>query len=193
METGSLSNLGFIMNTSVPAIELRPYAPENLLALLESEEAFHRSFGVCAAPGLRDFYFSGDVSPKWLEQLRAASGADSWTFGFAVVLLAINQVIGSAGFKGPPDADGMVEVAYGIVPDWQGKGCATVALAKLMAFASGDNRVRVLRAHTLPENNASTRVLTKNGFTKLGEVIDPEDGRVWRWERARPTAGNHKP
>jgi hypothetical protein len=27
-------------------------------------------------------------------------------------------------------------------------------------------------------------VLTKNGFTKLGEVIDPEDGRVWRWERS---------
>jgi len=180
------------MNTCAPDIELRPYAPENLLALLESEEAFHRSFGVRAAPGLRNFYFSGEVSPKWLAQLRAASGADSWTFGFAVVHPATNQVIGSAGFKGPPDAGGMVEAAYGIVPDWQGKGCATAALGKLIAFASADDRVHALRAHTLPENNASTRVLTKNGFTKLGEVIDPEDGRVWRWERTKPPAGNHK-
>ena len=173
------------MNTSVPDIELRPYDPKDILALLESEEAFHHSFGLQAAPGLRDFYYSGEVSPKWLEQLRAARGPDTWTFGFAVVLPTVGQVIGSAGFKGPPDADGMVEVAYGIAPDWQGKGCATVALTKLMAFTSGDNRVRVLRAHTLPENNASTRVLAKNGFAKLGEVIDPEDGQVWRWERAK--------
>jgi RimJ/RimL family protein N-acetyltransferase len=179
------------VNTSAPDIELRPYAAEDLLALLKSEEAFHRGFGLRAAAGLRDFYFSGEVSPKWLEQLRAARGADPWTFGFAVLLPTVGQVIGSAGFKGPPDAVGMVEAAYGIVPDWQGKGCATAALGKLIAFASGDERVRLLRAHTLPENNASTRVLTKNGFTKIGEVIDPEDGRVWRWDRSPST--NMKP
>jgi RimJ/RimL family protein N-acetyltransferase len=177
------------MNPGNPSVELRPYAAEDLLALLESEEAFLRSSGLRAAAGLRDFYFSGEVSPKWLEQLRNAKGTDPWTIGFAVLNPAIGQVIGTAGFKGPPDADGMAEVAYGIVPVWQGKGCATAALGKLMAFASGDSRVRVLRAHTLPEPNASTRVLTKNGFTKLGEVMDPEDGRVWRWERTRSATG----
>jgi hypothetical protein len=26
-------------------------------------------------------------------------------------------------------------------------------------------------------------VLTKLGFTLLGEVEEPEDGTVWRWER----------
>jgi RimJ/RimL family protein N-acetyltransferase len=179
------------VNTSVPDIELRPYAAEHLLALLESEAAFHRGFGLRAAAGLRDFYFSGEVSPEWLEQLRAARGADPWTFGFAVLLPTIAQVIGSASFKGPPDAEGMAEVAYAVVPVWQGKGCATAAVGKLIAFASGDDRVRLLRAHTRPENNASTRVLTKNGFTKSGEVIDPEDGRVWRWERSPGT--NVKP
>lgn len=176
------------MSTPTPDIELRPYAAEHLLALLESEEAFHQSFGSRAADGLRDFYFSGDISPKWLEQLRKSKGTDPWTFGFAVVNPAIGQVIGTAGFKGPPDAAGMVEVAYGIVPAWQGKGCATAALKKLVAHAASDERVRLLRAHTLPVNNASTRVLTRNGFTKLGEVMDPEDGRVWRWERPKPTA-----
>lgn len=173
---------------STPDIELRPYAAEHLLAMLESEAAFQNGFGFAAAPGLRDFYFSGDVSPKWLEQLRNSKGSDPWTLGFAVVNPALGQVIGSAGFKGAPDAEGMVEVAYGIAPGWQGKGCATQALKKLMAFAASDERVRVLRAHTLPEYNASTRVLTKNGFTKLGEVIDPEDGRVWRWERPKAAA-----
>jgi ribosomal-protein-alanine N-acetyltransferase len=177
-----------LMNISAPAIELRPYAPEHLLALFESEAAFHRGFGSPAAAGLRDFFFSGEGSSQWLEQLRAARAADPWTFGFAVISPGGGQVIGNAGFKGPP-VDGMAEVAYAIVPGWQGTGCATAALGKLIAFAFADGRVRELRAHTLPEDNASTRVLAKNGFAKTGEVIDPDDGLVWRWERTRQPTG----
>ena len=171
------------MNPAVPEIELRPYAPEHLLALLDSETAFHRSFGLRAAAGLRDFFCGGEVSPQWLEQLRAAQGVNPWTFGFAVLGPEGGEVIGSASFKGPP-IDGAAEVAYAIVPAWQGKGFATAALEKLIVFAAADGRARLLRAHTLPENNASTRVLTKNGFTKTGEVVDPDDGPVWRWERS---------
>jgi RimJ/RimL family protein N-acetyltransferase len=40
-------------------------------------------------------------------------------------------------------------------------------------------------AHPLPAANASTRVLGKCGFEPKGEVIDSEDGRVWRWEKTR--------
>jgi RimJ/RimL family protein N-acetyltransferase len=40
----------------------------------------------------------------------------------------------------------------------------------------------IVRAHTLPERNASTRILEKCGFTFRGEILDPEDGLVWRWE-----------
>ena len=36
-------------------------------------------------------------------------------------------------------------------------------------------------AHTLPERNASCAVLNRNGFTLESEIIDPEDGPVWRW------------
>jgi RimJ/RimL family protein N-acetyltransferase len=38
-------------------------------------------------------------------------------------------------------------------------------------------------AHTLPEENASNRALRRNGFTFSGEVDDPEDGLIWRWEK----------
>jgi [ribosomal protein S5]-alanine N-acetyltransferase len=93
--------------------------------------------------------------------------------------------IGKCGFKGPPAADGVVEIAYGVDPDQQGKGYATEAAEALVIYAFGDSRVRTVRAHTLPEGNASTRVLTKCGFRYIGEVIDPEDGLVWRWEKQR--------
>ena len=52
-----------------------------------------------------------------------------------------------------------------------------------MEYASGDERVHGIRAHTLPERNASTSVLAKTGFEFMGAVVYPEDGVVWRWER----------
>jgi [ribosomal protein S5]-alanine N-acetyltransferase len=164
-------------------LQLIPHAPAHILALMEGDQQFEEAFGLPAADGLRDFYTSEDVSPDWIAQLRAEQDPDPWSYGFAAVHLESRSVIGSIGFKGPPDAEGMVEIAYGIVPDYQGRGFATEAAQAGVAFAFGDGRVRIVRAHTLPTNNASGRVLTKCGFQHLGEVVDPEDGLVWRWER----------
>ena len=121
------------------------------------------------------------VSPEWLARLDASPDSDPWNRSFGVLHRDSGAVVGSCGFKGPP-ADGMVEIAYAIEPDMQGKGLATEAARALVEFAFGSGDVRLVRAHTLPEANASTRVLAKCGFTHLGEVIDPEDGRVWRFE-----------
>ena len=55
--------------------------------------------------------------------------------------------------------------------------------AALVARAMREPDVQIVVAHTLRERNASTRVLEKTGFALVGEVVDPEDGPVWRWER----------
>jgi ribosomal-protein-alanine N-acetyltransferase len=123
------------------------------------------------------------LSADWLGRLYASTTADPWTHGFSLVHRGTGLAIGRCGFKGPPAADGAVEIAYGVDPHHQGKGYATEAAEALVIFAFGSARVRVVRAHTLPEANASTRVLTKCGFRYIGEVVDPEDGLVWRWEK----------
>lgn len=105
-----------------------------------------------------------------------------WIHGFKLTLRTNGATIGRCGFKGPPDADGAVEIAYGVDPEHQEKGYATEAVTALTRYAFSDARVRIVRAHTLPETNASTRVLTKFGFQKIGEVLDPDDGPIWRWE-----------
>jgi RimJ/RimL family protein N-acetyltransferase len=110
---------------------------------------------------------------------------DPWIHGFVLLHQTSNSAIGKCGFKGPPDADGTVEIAYGIAPEHQGKGYATEAAAALVNYAFSHKQVRKVRAHTLPEPNASTHVLTKCGFQRIGEVIDPDDGPVWRWEKTR--------
>ena len=124
-----------------------------------------------------------ELSADWLARLHASTSADPWTLGFSMVHLDSDTVVGTCGFKGPPAAHGVVEIAYGVSPEYQGKGYATEAAQSLTDYAFSSGNVRVVRAHTRPEPNASTRVLTKCGFRRIGEVIDPEDGLVWRWER----------
>lgn len=161
---------------------LRPYTSEELLALIERPETFESLTDFPASPALRGFLVSDDVSPAWTASLRTIHGSDPWRLGFGVIDKESRTVIGAASFKGPPDTNGMVEIAYGIVPSFEGRGYATEAARALIEYAQADDRVRQIIAHTMPEPNASTRVLKKCGFTFAGEVMDPEDGRVWRWE-----------
>jgi RimJ/RimL family protein N-acetyltransferase len=127
------------------------------------------------------------VSPKWIEKLRVAQGPDSWEFGYTVMHAESRRAIGGVSFKGAPGPDGLVEIAYGIDEPFRGQGYATEAAAALVDFAFANPRVRVVCAHTLRDDVASPRVLEKCGFTPVGEVVDPEDGLVWRFEKRRPT------
>jgi RimJ/RimL family protein N-acetyltransferase len=167
---------------------LRPHEPEHLRALIESSDSYEQRSGLKPANGLRDFIVSDDVSPEWLATLENAAGADPWRFGFAVVHRETELVIGTAGLTGPPDVDKAVEIAYGIVPEYQGRGYATEAAAAVIAWVVQNGSVTTLRAHTLPERNASSRVLEKCGFRQVGEMDHPTDGLIWRWERQLATA-----
>lgn len=102
--------------------------------------------------------------------------------GHFVVDEGTREVVGSCAFKAPPTEEGTVEIAYFTYPGFEGRGYATGMARKLIELASGSTAVRRVIAHTLPETNASTRVLERVGMNFVGEVIDPEDGRVWRWQ-----------
>ena len=175
-----------------PRLTLIAYKPEQLLALIEQPERFEEIVALTPAEGMRGFYVSGDVSPQWLQRLRSAvgQGPNPWRHGFWVIEKSTGEIVGGAGFKGAPDGEGMVEIAYGVVPSREGRGYATEAARALIHFAAQDDRVRTIRAHTLPQANASTRVLTKCGFVQIGQVVDPEDGPVWRWERGAQHIGS---
>jgi RimJ/RimL family protein N-acetyltransferase len=167
---------------TTPNLRLVPHEPRDLLALLKGTAEYEKSCGMRVADGIRDFLLA--ASPEYIAAVKAATAPDPWKFGFAAAHKIDKIVIGMCGFTGPPDANGVVELAYGVAPSYQGKGYATEAAAALVAFASADLRVRIIRAHTLPEKNASTRVLEKCGFNKIGEIRDPENNLVWQWEKA---------
>jgi ribosomal-protein-alanine N-acetyltransferase len=163
-------------------LRLVPHAPEHLRALIDGSESYERASGLRPARGLCDFIVSPDVSAEWRAALEKATLADPWTFGFAVLHLESDEVIGNASFTGPPDAAGVVEIAYGIVPEYEGRGYAFEAAQALVTYARADGRARTILAHTLPTRNASTRVLEKCGFQRAAELTHPTDGLIWRWE-----------
>lgn len=154
------------------SLNLIPQKLEDVLAMVEAMSPAEKA----------------QLSADWLARLHASTSADPWTHGFSLVERGTGIAIGKCGFKGPPAADGVVEIAYAVDPDHRGKGYATEAAEALVNYAFGSARVHVVRAHTLPEPNASTRVLAKCGFRYIGEVIEPEDGLVWRWEKSASAA-----
>jgi 8-oxo-dGTP pyrophosphatase MutT (NUDIX family)/RimJ/RimL family protein N-acetyltransferase len=117
---------------------------------------------------------------------RARTGGTSEWGGFLAVDGVSQQVVGVGGYVAAPDAQGTVEIAYGTFQPYEGRGYGFAIAGALIARALESNTVRLVYAHTLPEPNASTRILTKHGFTQVGTAHDEDAGLVWRWERPLP-------
>ncbi|MER7756959.1 GNAT family N-acetyltransferase [Kitasatospora sp. NPDC097643] len=85
-------------------------------------------------------------------------------------------VIGDAGFHGPPDEAGMVEVGYSVVPGYRRQGYARAMLTALLVRAAAEPGVRTVRARIRSDNAASLATIAGFGFTRVGEQGNERDG-----------------
>ncbi len=95
--------------------------------------------------------------------------------------LADGTPVGTCGFKSPPRG-GRVEIAYFTFQEFEGRGFASAMAARLLVMARRGGLPIVVAAQTLPERNASHRVLEKLGFRHVETIDHPEDGTVWEWQ-----------
>lgn len=98
------------------------------------------------------------------------------------------RVIGSAGFHGPPDDEGRVEVGYRVSAEHRRQGVATEVVRALFDWANREHGVTRFRASTAPENIASQGVLAKFGFRRVGVQMDEDDGEELVFDRDDWTA-----
>lgn len=154
------------MALDTPHIRLVPHSPAHLLALIESREEFEEQTGLRAANGLRDFMVSAEISAEWLDRLRGATVTDPWVHGFVVVHRETGLAIGTAGFKGPPDDAGAVEIAYGIVAEYERRGYATEAAAATRDAALSRWGYEHVISLIRPVNVRSQRVAERIGMTQ---------------------------
>jgi RimJ/RimL family protein N-acetyltransferase len=94
--------------------------------------------------------------------------------------------VGRAGYHGPPDDAGTVEIGYAVDPAHRRRGYARAALEALLARAAREPRVRAARVSIRPDNEPSYRLAAQYGFRKVGEQWDDEDGLEIVYEVATP-------
>jgi RimJ/RimL family protein N-acetyltransferase len=110
-----------------------------------------------------------------------------WTYLF--IHLKDQALIGYGGFKGGADEAGMVEIGYAIYVPYQQRGLATEAARGLIDYAFSHAHIKMVDAHTLPERNASAKVLEKVGMKYVAQVDDPDVGKIWHWRLRREDWG----
>jgi ribosomal-protein-alanine N-acetyltransferase len=111
-----------------------------------------------------DLYQRVGFSPPWIGYVATVDG----------------RGVGGGAFVGPP-RDGFVEIAYFTLEHELGKGFASRTAAALMRIAQTADPLIGLKAFTLKEENPSTRILMKLGFTIVGTAKDEHAGDVWEW------------
>ena len=95
---------------------------------------------------------------------------DKWEwYAMWMILLKDGTRIGDLCFKGL-DANGITEIGYGIIQEYQGHGYATEAVEAVLKWAFSHPEVTAIEAETEPDNAASQRVLEKCGFKPNGKV-----------------------
>jgi len=156
-------------------IRLVPASLELLDAALDGDESLARALGHDVVPGW--VTFTEALQPT-RDALAAQGGDATWGTRF-FVSGEPPELVGWGGFKGPP-RDGLVEIGYEIAGTRRERGLATAAVRAMVAEAFADERVEAVIAHTLPERNASNRVLEKAGFRFDGDALESGRG-VWRY------------
>jgi RimJ/RimL family protein N-acetyltransferase len=85
-------------------------------------------------------------------------------------------VVGHAGFHGPPDEEGRVEMGYTVIAEHRRRGYAEEAIRALMGWALSEQGVTRFRASVGPWNAPSLNLVRKLGFVRVGVQWDEEDG-----------------
>ncbi|KAJ2978844.1 hypothetical protein NQ176_g3594 [Zarea fungicola] len=128
-------------------------------------------------PAISPYIASDACSGTWkmrADQIRANAGDADWVT--RLIVDSTGTVVGRAGFHGPPDEKGMVEVGYSVDPLHRRQGHARAALKIMLDMAAKDARVKVVRASTQPINIASRSLIDQYEFKEVGEQWDEEDG-----------------
>ena len=112
-----------------------------------------------------------DLKTAYTEMLEGClRHPDQWHwYAMWMIELRGGTHIGDLCFKGL-GTNGVVEIGYGVLEEYQGQGYATEAVRAAVDLALQQPGVTLVEAETEPDNRASQRVLEKCGFLPSGTV-----------------------
>lgn len=120
-----------------------------------------------------DFAAMNDVW-TFMSDLLSDPANNSWTMN-AIVREGV--IVGNAGFKGAPTAEGEVEMGYSVLEGHRRQGIAVTAARLLLDRLKQDPSVSRVITTIRPDNAASIAVSLSAGFAPAGDRIHERWGR----------------
>jgi RimJ/RimL family protein N-acetyltransferase len=175
-------------------LELIPATVDLCRAEARGRDAIEQALGVRVPASWPPAVFEPNDVERIRRALERDPGNQAWTLHYILLREPVvggrRELLGVAGYAGPPSADGAVEVGYAIAEEHQRQGYATEAVKALVAGAFETPGVVVITATTYAELQPSIGVLRKTGFSRIGS--DPATGLL-RYERHRDRARGPAP
>ena len=119
-------------------------------------------------------HLGGPENPEQLEarlKLYVAAAESSTSYTYKAILDPDGTQVGVVNFWDRDWNGGPVyEMGWSVIPEYQGRGIASTAVALAIDLARATSRRTAVHAFPSAENGPSNSVCRKAGFTLLGEV-----------------------
>lgn len=152
-----------------------PLTREQLQLYLQADDLFERSRGLNSNGRTVVSTVQEMVTKFTIPRMAEARGDEYLFYTFWIVIEKTTRlIVAELGFKGLPTGSGEIEIGYGTMPAYQGKGFMTEAVGGMLRWGSRRNDVQCILAETDETNAASIKVLRKNNFiqyTKKGNML----------------------
>jgi RimJ/RimL family protein N-acetyltransferase len=141
-----------------PAVRIEPWGTSDLPIL-------EKSLGDPAMTA----YLGGTESPEKIAERQSRYEQP----GSRQYKIVVDDELDGAGWVGYWEREWLgaevYEVGWSVLPDYQGRGIAGLATARLIEVARAENERRFMHAYPSVENAPSNAICRKLGFTLLGE------------------------
>jgi [ribosomal protein S5]-alanine N-acetyltransferase len=124
------------------------------------------------------------ISPQVRKRVRAeilpkmkTAPADHFLFYTFWILIEklSHTILGEMGFKGGPGENGQIEIGYGTLPQFRGKGYMREAVGGILTWARERTDIHSIIAEAEVNNLASIEILKKNNF----RLLDRKKNMLW--------------
>jgi len=166
-------------NIETQRLFLSPFTLEQLKIVLVSKDDIAAQVGFQLVENLIEGNAERAVKIKIDKMAKTPLDSHPWFTYWLIVIKSESIGAGLVGFKGSPDVHGVVEIGYGIDPQFRRQGFMTETVRALVgwAFSHPDCRAVVAPGVKL-WNIGSQKVLTTAGFSEISRNNEGVDYRL---------------
>lgn len=155
-----------------PRLHLIPATVASLRAELEGRAHLARELDIAVPESWPPELYDEPAIRFTLNRLESEPSEEGWWLYYVAEVdppHGGSRLVGVVGYKGPVNAEGVVEVGYGILPEYRRQGMGSEATQALIDRAFGRAEVKRVVAETYPHLLASIAVMIRCGMSLIGE------------------------